>query len=236
MEDNKEFYILGLPINTSIGECQFLKVKDYPDYYMHLQYASMTKDHILLTYRKANKSGDLNSALEAMENMTHLELVVGLEEFNKIYAELFIKLFGDPDVLSKLTNENFPVIRKMILDMNCVKEEKVNPNPEIQAAIERSIRVKNQSGENLGFQDIISSIVGFNGLTYSDMNDMTIYQLYMTFQRISTIKGYDTSTLFATVSPKADITSWCKPIDLLAEETHGMTREEFDKKSDSIFG
>lgn len=236
MEDNKEFYILGLPIKTAIGECQFLKVKDYPDFYMHLQIVSMSKDHILNTYHKANKNGELDGLIGAMKDMPLIELIRALDEFKKAYAELFIKLFGNEDILENLTNDNFPSIRKMILDMNCVKEEKINPNPEIQAAIERSIRVKNQSGENLGFQDIVSSIVGFNGLTYPDLNEMTIYQLYMTFQRISQIKGYDTSTLFATVSPSADITSWCKPIDLLAEETHGMTRQEFDKKSDSIFG
>jgi hypothetical protein len=44
MMDIKEFYILGLPIETEIGKCHFLKVKEYPDYFMDLQIVSMTKD------------------------------------------------------------------------------------------------------------------------------------------------------------------------------------------------
>jgi len=75
MKDIKEFYILGLPIETEIGICNFLKVKEYPDYYAHLQYISLAKDQIienLINTLKINSNDDIddktNVFIEQMRN------------------------------------------------------------------------------------------------------------------------------------------------------------------------
>ncbi|MEH6944818.1 hypothetical protein [Bacillus sp. JJ722] len=58
----------------------------------------------------------------------------------------------------------------------------------------------------------------------------------MTYYRIGHIKNYDTSTLFATVSPpKLKIDSWSKHIDIFADEKHFITKEEFNKNTGSAF-
>jgi len=161
-------------------------------------------------------------------------LVLYFPDLKEVYGELLFKVFDSNSNFQLLNSNNFDYYRKLIMDMNCVKEEKINPNPEIQKWIEKSKKFK-ESGEKLEFSDIVSSVVGYNGLSYNDINEMTIYQLYMTFQRIGQIKGYDTSTLFATVAEKVDVQSWCKHIDLFEEEAHGISRENFDKKIGSIF-
>lgn len=234
--DINEFYILGLPIQTEIGECHFLKVKEYPDYFMDLQVISMTKDQIIQKYTELNKGNILDDLIIEMKNLPLFEIVIGIPELQQSYFKLLNKVFTNEESLYNINQLNFDYFRKLIMTMNCMKEEKINPNPEIQRAIERSRRVKQQDGGKVEFADIVTSVVGFNGLTYNDINDFTMYQLYMTYYRINQFKNYDTSTLFATVSSeKINIESWSKHINMFEEEKHFITQEEFQKSTGSVF-
>jgi hypothetical protein len=236
MMDIKEFYILGLPIQTEIGECQFLKVKEYPDYFMDLQVASMSKDQIIHKYCEINKNGALNELIDELRRLPLYEIVHGIPELQNSYYKLFNKVFNSEYALSHIDEKSFDYYRKLVITMNCMKEERINPNPEIQKAIERSKRVKSLDGEKTEFADIVTSVVGFNGLSYQDINEFTIYQLYMTYYRIAQFKNYDTTTLFSTVSTeKIKIDSWSKHIDLFEEEKHFVTSEEFNKNTSSMF-
>jgi hypothetical protein len=235
MKDIKEFYILGLPIDTEIGQCEFIKVKEYPDYFADLQIMSLNKLHIIYKYHEINKNHEFDDVIKELEKLTLFEIVTGIPEIQMAYYRVFLKVFGNEEVLYKINNQNFDYYRKLIMDMNCVKEEVINPNPEIQKFIEKSKRVKQQDSEPLTFADIVSSVVGYNGLSYRDINEMTVYQLYMTFHRIAQIKGYDTSTLFATVSTeKIKIESWCKHINLFEEEKHAIEYNTFKQTTGSI--
>lgn len=236
MRNVEEFYILGEPIETEIGDCKFLLVKEFPNYASDLQIISLTKNHIINLYSEQYKTHpDLKDLIKEMSNYSHFEIVFGTPEFKDAYFNIFSKVFNE-HVIEKITEDNFDTYRKLVMKMNCQKEELINPNPEIQAAIERSKRVKSQESEPLHFSDIVTSIVGHNGLTYRDINNFTIYQLYMTYYRISRIKNYDTSTLFATVSTeKIKIESWSKHINLFEEEKHSISLGKFNKNTKSIF-
>lgn len=237
MMDIKEFYILGLPIETDIGQCEFLKVKEYPDYITDLLTLSMSKEQIIYKYSEINKNGELNELIDQLKISTLFEIVTDIPNLNQSYFNLLVKLFGNEDVVRSINRENFDYIRNLVMKMNFQKEEKINPNPEIQRAIERSRRVKSQDNDKLEFSDIVSSVVGFNGLSYKDINEFTVYQLYMTYYRIAQIKNYDTSTLFATVSSdKIKIDSWSKHINPFEEERHSLAKEEVQQKSSSLFG
>lgn len=236
MKDIKEFYILGLPIQTEIGECSFLKVSDYPDYIVDLLTVSMSKENLIFKYTEMNKDGSLNEFINELHKLDLFTISAHIPEMQVAYYSLFNKVFENEEAIKLLTTENFEYYRNLILTMNYTKEEKINPNPEIQKAIERARRVKSTDSEGMEFADIVSSIVGHNGLTYDDISKFTIYQLYMTFYRINQIKNYDTSSLFATVSDKVKIESWSKHINLFEEESHAISREELDGKANSLFG
>jgi hypothetical protein len=238
MKDIKEFYILGLPIDTDIGQCEFIKVKEYPDYFADLQIMSLNKLHIIYKYHEINKNHEFDDVIKELEKLTLFEIVTGIPEIQMAYYRVFLKVFGNEEALYKINNQNFDYYRKLIMDMNCVKEEVINPNPEIQRFIEKSKRVKQQDSEPLTFADIVSSVVGYNGLSYQDINEMTVYQLYMTFHRIAQIKGYDTAVLFKTVQEKfkenIKVENWCKHINLLEEEKHAIEYNTFKQTTGSI--
>lgn len=234
MMDIKEFYILGLPIETEIGKCHFLKVKEYPDYFMDLQIVSMTKDQLIYKYSDMNKGGVLNELIEELQRLPLFEIVLGLPELRQSYFKLFDKVFNSEDVFFQITLDKFDYYRKLVMTMNCMKEEIINPNPEIQKAIERSKRVKRMESDNTEFADIVTSC-SLYGLPYEKINEYTIYQLYMTYYRIAQFKNYDTTTLFSTVSTeKIKIDSWSKHINLFEEEKHFVTYDQFKKNTGSI--
>jgi len=233
--DIPEFYILGLPIETEIGECQFIKVKDYPDYFNDLQIISLSKDHLIYKYGQLNKNGKLDEFIAELNKLTLFEIATNLPELQQSYYRVLVKVFNTEEVLKHIHQDNFDNFRKLIMTMNCLKEEEINPNPEIQRALERSRRVKAQEKEKLTFADMCSSVVGFNGLTYQDINEFTIYQLYMTYYRIAHIKNYDTTTLFKTVSNDVKIDSWSKHINLFEEENHFIDYKKFKKQTGSVF-
>lgn len=236
MKDIPEFYILGLPIETEIGLVDFIKVKEYPDYYQELYLFSMSKEELIYRLSEVNKNGSLNELIELIKPLSLFQISTMLPDLANAYYKIFTRVFNSEDSLSKINESNFDYYRKLIMRMNVLKEEKINPNPEIQRAIERSKRLKVAEGDRITFADIVSSVVGYNGLSYKDINEFTLYQLYMTYYRIANIKNYDTSTLFATVSAeKINIESWSKHIDLFEEEQHAFTVEQFDKKVKSVF-
>ncbi|MEI2464993.1 hypothetical protein [Niallia taxi] len=236
MKNVEEFYILGLPIDTEIGECNFIKVKDYPDYFMDLQIVSMNKGKIIYDYTLLNKSGQLTSFIEQLNELDFFDIVTGIPDLTNAYVRLFQKVFNDENILQKITKDNIEHYRCLILKMQCIKEEIVNPNPEIQRAIERSRRVKAQEAEKLTFSDMVTSTVIGSGIDYELINEWSIYRLYMTFHRISKFKNYETSTLFATVSSeKVKIENWSTHIDLFEEEKHFVTQEQFNKTTGSAF-
>lgn len=233
MQNYKEFFILGLPIDVeNIGKAHFIKIKELPQFYLYQNVLTINKDKIIQMYK--NQNMDEEAIDYFINQMSLYQWMMHFPEFKELYSQLFKFVFKE-DVFDKVNEDNFDYLRQLIMDMNCVKEEKVNPNPEIQKWIDKSKKFK-QNNEILTFEDIVTSVAVGTGYTYSYINNMTIYQFNLTFQRIGAFKGYDTSTLFATVSTeKINIESWCKNIDLFEEEKYGITRSEFNKLKKSVF-
>ncbi|MCF7618662.1 hypothetical protein [Bacillus sonorensis] len=227
-ENSHELFILGIPVDTPIGKCHFLKMKDYNDYAAYLNLIKMSKNEIVYRYSQLNKNGELNELIEEMKKLPLFDIVNQLPNFNEAYSEVFQKVFQNEDIFKLIDRDNFISIRKLIIEMHCLKEEKISPNPEVQRRIEQSKRLKRQEQELLEVYDMISSIMAFTGVPYKEIAEMTMYQMYMTFYRIDRIKDYDTSILFATVSPEAgkNIKHWSEHVDLFEEESHALTDEQ----------
>ncbi|KRT93782.1 hypothetical protein ABE068_18480 [Bacillus glycinifermentans] len=227
-ENSQELFILGIPVDTPIGKCHFLKMKDYNDYAAYLNLIKMSKNEIVYRYSQLNKNGELNELIEEMKKLPLFDIVNQLPNFNEAYSEVFQKVFQNEDIFELIDRDNFISIRKLIIEMHCLKEEKISPNPEVQRRIEQSKRLKRQEQELLEVYDMISSIMAFTGVPYKEIAEMTMYQMYMTFYRIDRIKDYDTSILFATVSPEAgkNIKHWSEHVDLFKEESHALTDEQ----------
>lgn len=242
MFDLKEFYILGLPIETELGELHFVKIKDMPMFAQYQNILTISKDKIIYLFLGFDEKKDIwtsdwqNKFKEFKDNILLYDLIIQIQELHDLYIKLFDYLFKTKNIFQQVTRDNFNYYRNLIMKMNCINEEEFNPNPEIRKWQEKSKRAK-QDGKPIEFQDMISSVVVGTGLTYEQVCEMTLYQFYTTFRRLSAFKEYDTSTLFATVSTeKIKIEQWCKNIDLFEVDKSGYTREEYNKMKGNIFG
>lgn len=233
MEAIKEFFILGLPVETDFGKIHFIKLRDYQTHFMDLELMSWNKAKIIYKYIEINKNGELDGLIETMKELDLYDIVAGTPELRESYHNVFLKVFDDKSAIDLIDRDSFEYYRKLILDMNCIKEENVNPNPEIQKHLERSKRVKQREREKVTLADICSSVVAHSGVSYNELLDWTIYQLYMTFFRIGQFKRHDATTLFSIVptEKKIDVESWSKHINLYEEESHVIDRDVFKKQT-----
>ena len=235
MNIDTDTFITGEPIETAIGDCRFFTVREYQKVSQDLSMMSLSKDHIInLMCKEKNPTPEYVAFVNHLMTLSLYEIVQQLPEFKYAYDRIFKAAFPNGGS-EKINAGTFPKIRELILLMNCVTEEKVNPNPEIQAAIDRSKRVKASEGAKLKFSDLVSSIAMYSGITYKQINDFTIHQLYMSYHRISYFKNYDTTTLFATVpGSKVKIDNWSTHIDLYEEDKHAVDYKEFKKTTGNM--
>jgi len=254
-------YLLGDPIETEIGKCKFLTVENYFSYIQKaynnkeisqeynydkkqvmkqcenitfiecLSYLKLSKRELLSNYliqipKPKQKQEDINF----LKSQSLYNLVLATKLY-KYYKLLLSYLFNDVDIMTKITNMNFREIRTLVMKMNCIKERRVSKNPELQKWHDKEEQFK-RSKNKIEFDSILSSVAAYYKLSYQEIKKMTLYQLYMNFQRAGIAKNFDVSTLFSTVSTeKIKILPWYSKIDLFAEENMELTRRQFNKIS-----
>lgn len=237
MQNVKEFYIIGddeEPIETEIGKCYFITVRGYLTFMSYVHYLNLAKyemDEEIIEVFGGNMA-DLITEMSIMDMIHNFKEQLPYYIYYKAMFELCFK----EDVFDKVkTDEDFEKYRTLIRDMNCVKLKEINPNPEIQKWIDKSLEAKKSEGGGIGFKEIITSVSVTKCLDYKKVNDMTVYQLFADFYRIAKIKGYDTSTLFATVATeKVDIEDWCASTEVI-DTPQGLSQEAFGQLTSSMF-
>lgn len=234
-EYNKDLFIFGENIQTSLGIVRFLTFKEYVELLNELSYISQNTLHIYYNYKKSLGLDDDKSQLEQLKNAELLDIVNNTETIKEAYTSVFLRVFDNNDdfLFSNLffDSKRFMFFRKLIMDMNMIKEEKVSHNEELQAAFDKSKLVNQPSnGEKQSYTDILTSIVATTSLSYQDVGNLTLLQTLSLLARVGAVFNYNTSTLFATVAEKVDISSWNKHIDLFSEEKDYMTQQEFSQK------
>lgn len=239
---DKNLFIFGEDIQTEYGVLRFLTYREYLQNSMELQLVAQNTLHIYYHYKNQLKesraSKDEVEALKELKDVNLYEIVLSTKQLLNAYLKIFQLVFDKNEeapyeqVFSK--PDIFHFVRKLVMDMNVLTEEKVSPNEEIQSAIERSKRVKKNNSEEQSFVDIVTSIVASTSNTFEDVCNMNVFQVYAIYARVGAIYNYQTTTLFATVAEKVNIESWNKHIDLFKVEDDSISREEFGNKFGSL--
>lgn len=211
---DKSFFILGNPIDTKIGKIRFLKVPEYPTLVEYVPYLQLQRFEIMRLIREKLGNDYLNMCRK--DNL--FTLIIRLRNkfnfYNK-FRELFQLCFDD-DVIDKInTNEEFEYYKDLIMEMNVIKKEDKNPNPEIQMYIDYKKKLNEARGGNVDFESIYTSIEIFTGL---NPLDMTIYKFFMSFYRIGQFKKYDAGILYSTIDTSFNVEEWFNIIELNKEE------------------
>lgn len=225
MDNMKEFYILGLPIETGIGKLHPTYMRDYPKLVRHMGTLLLDKSDLVRGLEViARQSKELQPLLDYANSVDLFEFTISFKDDRykgsylyqpyEQYKKLFEFCFKE-DVFDKVqSNEELKQYIELIKDFNDVKYEKPNPNPEIAKFDELKRKLQEAKGETITFEAMYTSVLLSSGI---HPNDMTIYQFNKAFDRIGHFKNYETTTLFKTVdaSGKLEIHLW-----------YAMTQEE----------
>lgn len=241
MEYNKDFFIFGEPIETIFGKVRFLTYREYLTKQSQLSLMSMNSLHIYYYFKDIDKdiSKEELEELKKLKEAPLLDIVKDIPVFKEAYQTIFSMVvdFKEDFDCSHIfeASDLFMSMRKLILDMNMMVEPLVSPNEEIQKGIERSRNFKRKKADNITFIDIVSSVAISISKSPTEVGNMTVIQVLSSYYRFSKFQNYNTTTLFATVSEKAEIEHWSSHIDLWEQETDGIDKDEHDKKYANIF-
>lgn len=230
LERLREFYSLGLPVETEIGVCHHMLVRDYPKFYPDLAIISKPALFFIQEVKADNeKNGNLTELqLKEFDSYSLIDFVATFDSIQNSYKRVFDHMFQDNDVINKIeTEEQFEQIRTIVLDLSYTLEEYINPNPIIQRSIERSKRLKAAEKGKLTFNDVVSAVSVVSGKTYQEIVDMTVFQLYLDFKRIDTyLENISGVILTAGVKEQIKHRDWSDHIDMYEQDKHALTRDQ----------
>ena len=116
---------------------------------------------------------------------------------------------------------NYDSIREIVMKQNLIFEQKIYKDPLVQEWANKVLESRSKNSPKITIEDFITTVKNFDGLTYDQIMEQSIYQLYADFYRIGKMKEFEKSCLFATVSTEPisiqhfaqNIDIWKSPYD-----------------------
>lgn len=238
MENIKQFYILGQPIETKLGTIRFIKVKEYPQFAELLGYLLIEKNELLNQFKKLSQLDESMKILyDFLKDRTMFEFIKTIRDYNmnffglyQIYeghVELFKFCFNE-DVFDKIeTDKEFEYYKELILEMNAIPYEKPNPNPEIERFNKMKRWLNHNKGESITFEAMYTSVWAYLG---ECPDELTLYQFHKLFERIAQFKNFDISSISAMFSEKPKIEWWFKDLSQNNEEQQYLDEKDLKLK------
>lgn len=210
-------YIFGKPEHVNgVGDVHFIKLKNYDEFlecsnYLYINKNHFTdefKDHYLLdllifAFQDQNVVEDL---VKMFSLVLQTEVTFSVNDKHEI-----VFITTDNGLIDKFNYDN---LRQIIMRQNLMFEQKVYKDKIVQAYMHKVFEAKAKSGIKLEFEDKISTVSVFTGKHYWDLEEYTIYQLEVDFNRVSKFKNYDTSVAARVAGSDNKIEHFAENVDL----------------------
>lgn len=205
--------IFNLPrIVKGVGEVYPVLLKDYMNF---MQVAWILKYNKKHTYTEDEEISTLEAILFKDFSCSELKDINGNDAVKykayciKCLIEIVCKdivevnfqdkCFYIGKTKEKCVNEfNYDVFRKIVMEQNLIQEEKFYKSKLVAKKMADAREVRNRKQGNIQFEDIISTIKNFSGVSYEDIYKQSYYQTITDFSRIRNIKEHDLTVLFAS--------------------------------------
>lgn len=205
----KELWFLENPIETKIGICRFIKVREYEKLLILSSILQAEKSSAIQFIKDNNKlTKGIDKIIESLNLTPFIDIIKNIKELGLYdgYSNLFNFCFEDKGSFDLIeTDDELSFYIKLIKEMNHIEFEKPSPNPELEYFNKLERIAKERKGEIITFKSLVMNV----GLYKENVLDITIYSLHEYFNTIVNNKNYHTGTLFKTVSTeKMQITPW----------------------------
>lgn len=98
----------------------------------------------------------------------------------------------------KIDDSNFEDIRRIILSQNILFEPIIYESEFQQKWAEKVRRGKMKKNKGIGIEEIINIVRCSLGISYKEISDMNMFQLYCDYRRVSNTKEFDTINILKT--------------------------------------
>lgn len=214
-----------------------IKVEDYEEFNKYASYLLLGKEHLQITdnvslltgliYKHSISKSDsvspediikkipyvLEDLCDLLEMVTHIEFDV--RAMNNGNSFMFIGKDGDGRVI--IDDDNFDIVRNVVMKMNLLKEPKYFEDKLYEQMYYNAIKANRKEGAS--FSDVIATVVQDMKYTYEYVSQLSIFQLYVLYSRIAHVKFSDAITIYRTCNDKLpDISYTDGVIDKLFKE------------------
>nr|DAW63518.1 MAG TPA: hypothetical protein [Caudoviricetes sp.] len=128
---------------------------------------------------------------------------------------------------------NYDVFRKVVMEQNLIQEEKFYKSKIVAKKMADAREVRSRKQGNIQFEDIISTIKNFSGVSYETIYKQSYYQTITDFSRIRNIKEHDLTVLFASQfgTKQVKIVDFSCDLELMKDSS-----KESIKRFSEVFG
>ncbi len=218
-----------------IGNIYPIKIKDYDEFFecADILYISkkMFEDielslfDIIFAYLLKNENEEERLTFKEIEmkfnNLLYYTLNTNRVDFlyqeDGITIQYYIidKDKDEKEIVYQLNKNNYDVFREVVMRQNLMFEPKIFKNPLVQKWADKIIKTRAKNSIDITMEDKIDTVHVFTGITYSELEKETIYQIEKDFQRVMKLKGYDTDVNFVCAGDeKRNITHFAEKIDI----------------------
>lgn len=193
-----------------------IKVKDWNKFGNYIYYFILSKKHYGIKeedslleavfvnnvlQRNGGKPPETKEADELLSNFVLSEMCKVFELITNIKGISFIynkgyKFVSEDKVI--IDDNNFDDIRKIVLSQNILFEPIIYESKFQQKWAEKVKRGRTKNNKGIGFEEIINIVRCGLGISYQEIANMNIFQLYSDFRRITNTKEFETITLLKT--------------------------------------
>ena len=202
-----------------LGVIYPISVGDYKKLQNYIQYLIFSEKHLNLTKEAkllngiivmmaGSKCKDANNLIELNE-----KIFIVLEEIAQLFSLLTKKniiyiadkdgyIFKDNEETVNINNCNFDILRKIVLKMCLIKEPKIFKDKITQKWYEKALIAKRSTSPDIQFEDILITVSQDMKMSYEEIKNLNIFQLYSYYYRINHVENYKAITIFRTCSSK----------------------------------
>lgn len=125
-----------------------------------------------------------------------------------------------------LGSYNYDDFRQIVMEQNLIHAEKFYKSKLVEQWMKKAKEARARKSDGMNFEDIVTTIKVFTNCKFNEIYEETYYQVMSTFMRISEIKNYDTSVIFASQvgTDKVPIESFAKPLKLLESNDDNLLK------------
>lgn len=194
-EQNSLKYIFAQPeFIEGIGDVYPIKLKDYDKFQECSGILYISKNN----FKNCDDVPLLDLIFVCAEQLgfTPQELILSFEKLFSLVLRKEVKFvefksYFDIEGKYKIDALNYEILRTVVMNQNIMIEPKVYKTEIMNKWAQKALIAKQKNAPKITMEDMITTIKNYNGFTYEQILEQTIYQINSDFYRIRKMMNHD---------------------------------------------